>query len=423
MSRSAKTPSLHGAQRTVCSGLRVVASEAVELLDSLHRVIRRDTVSRRDYPSADCAARDGYCIRAAATAGASARNPAVLRLRGTIRSGDAPGTGIAGEDCMLIMTGGTLPAGADAVVPVEQVGVEAGYVRVPCPIEMGSHIRKTGEAVKAGETVAGQGDFVSPGLLGLLGAVGVRKLRVSRRVRMGIVTTGNEMVEAGGRPRSWQVHDSNSVMLAGLGRELGCQAVRLGIARDTQGEIVRLLRSAGACDLVLLTGGSSQGIMDLVPAALGNHGCRIIMRGIRLRPGRHVVFARKGRQIFFGLPGRPGGCFGLFHVLVKPAIMAMMGCRAPVPVGLKATWGGGLIESPPVDTLLAARMGSGRRVLPAGGSGCGDLAAIARADCLVLLKAGARPVRRGDTLSVFPVAPPWSCSGRSGEGGTSILQH
>lgn len=406
MSRPTHKPSLAKAQSIVCAGLKVVGSESTDLPRSLHRVIRRDVVSRRAYPSADCAARDGYCFQAAATRLASAGQPAVLLLRATIRSGDRPRIRIGRDQCVRIMTGGVLPDGADAVIPLEEAQAEGEHVRVRRFVKPGTHIRKAGEVARAGETVAGKGEFVSPGLLGLLAVVGIRRARVSRRVRIGIVSTGNEVVGAGGSPRSWQIHDSNSLMLAGLGEELGTEVVNLGIAGDTQDEIEARLRTGKACDLVILTGGSSTGISDLVPAALESHGCRLLIRGINLRPGKHVVFARKGAKVYFGLPGRPGGCFGLFHLLVKPAIMAMMGCRSPIPAALRAVWDGRATERPPVDTLLGACLGPGSGVRPASDAGSGDLGAVARSNSLVLLRAGTGLLRKGDVLEAFPVRLP-----------------
>ena len=304
------------------------------------------------------------------------------------------------------MTGGVLPRGGDAVIPAEEARVEGEHVKVRRLVEPGTHVRRAGEVVGTGEIVAGRGDFVGPGLLGLLAAVGIRRARVSRRVRIGIISTGNEMVGAGVCPRSWQIHDSNSVMLAGLGQELGCEVVSLGIAKDTEEDIGGHLRSGKACDVVILTGGSSIGISDLVPAALENHGCRIPIRGIRLRPGKHLVFARKGSKVFFGLPGRPGGCFGLFHLLVKPAIMAMMGSAKPIPAALRAVWDGGTTERPAVDTLIAAHLGPGSRVRPVSDAGSGDLAAVARANSVALLRAGTGLLRKADVLKVFPVRLP-----------------
>ncbi len=296
-----------------------------------------------------------------------------------------------------------MPGGCDAVIPAEEAWVEGGHVKVRRLVEPGTHVRRAGEVVRAGEIVAGRGDFVGPGLLGLLAAVGIRRARVSRRVRIGIISTGNEMVDADVRPHSWQIHDSNSVMLAGLGEELGSEVVSLGIAKDTGEDIAGHLRAGKACDVVILTGGSSIGISDLVPAALKNHGCRILIRGIRLRPGKHVVFARKGSKVFFGFPGRPGGCFGLFHLLVKPAIMAMMGSAKPIPAALTAVWDGGATQRPAVDTLIAAHLGSGSRVRPVSDAGSGDLAAVARSNSLVLLRAGTDLLRKGDVLEVIPV--------------------
>jgi molybdopterin molybdotransferase len=413
MSIRTRKPSLARAQGIVCAGIKVVGSELIALPGCLHRVIRQDVVSRITYPSADVASRDGYCFRAAGTKRASARHPAALRLCGTVRSGERPGMKVGPRECVRIMTGAVLPEGADAVTPAEAVRPAGEWIRVPCTVRSGTHVRKAGTVAKRGDKVAAKGDLVRPGMLGLLGGLGVKKARVCRKVRMGIISTGDEMIGPDVNLRRWQVRDSNSMMLAGLGVELGTEVFNLGIAGDTKEEILRLLRSAKGCDLVVLTGGSSMGVSDFVPSALESHGCRVLIRGISLRPGTHLVFARKGRTVYFGLPGRPGGCFSLFHILVRPAILAMMGCAVPIPEALRAIWCGGAAERPEVDTLLEVYLGPDSRVSPVRSKGAGDLGALSRLNALALLRAGADPLKPGDAIEVFPVAWP---SGRAVRG-------
>lgn len=406
MSRRTCEPSLREAQAIVFAATKPVGSEWADLGDCLHRVVRQDIASRRAHPCSDSAARDGFCFRAAATGRASPRRPAILRIRATIRCGDRPRAAIGRGECARIMTGGILPPGADAVIPVEHALSGGEYIRVPYAVRAGTHVYRTGRIVKAGGRVASKGDYVGPGLLGLLAAVGVRKARISRRVRMGIVSTGDEVVEARRSQRDWQVYDSNSVMLMGLAQELEAEVLNLGIAKDTGADIEASLRAGESCDIVIMTGGSSMGISDHVPATLRRYGCRVLIRGMRLRPGKHVTFARKGSRVFFGLPGRPGGCFGLFHLLVRPALMAMMGCARPAPVALRGTWAGGAMERPRIDTLFAAHLGPRSEIRPVSDTSTGDLGALARSNSLVLIRTGRDSLRKGDILEVFPVRLP-----------------
>jgi molybdopterin molybdotransferase len=299
-----------------------------------------------------------------------------------------------------------LPEGADAVIPFEEAQGDGEHLSIPYPVRPGTYVRKRGEIVKAGGTVAWKGDLATPGLVGMLAALGIRKARVSRRVRVGIASTGNEVVGRGRSPGVWQIHDSNSLMLAALAQDLGAAVVSLGIAGDSDDDIECRLRAGEKCDIVILTGGSSEGASDLVPGALTKHSCRLLIRGVNLRPGKHVVFAKKGRRVFFGLPGRPGGCFGLFHLLVRPALLAMMGCAVPVPAALRAVWCGGMLKRPQADTVIPARLGTGSEVRPVGDRGTGDLGTVARSNCLVVIEAGKDPLRKGDLLKAFPVRLP-----------------
>jgi molybdopterin molybdotransferase len=298
-----------------------------------------------------------------------------------------------------------LPIGADTVIPKEEALFRNGHLVLTHPLEPGGHIRRAASVIRAGKTVAESGEFLSPALTGLLAAAGIPKVRVARKVKAGVVSTGDEIVDLATRARPWQAHNSNKVMIAGQVREIGSEVEDLGICSDSLGDIVDCLRSAEGCDVIVLTGGSSMGRRDLVGQALEVLGCRILLKGIRLRPGKHVIFARKGRRVFFGLPGTPAGCFVLFHMLVRPAILGMMGSTRSDPVRHKALWEAGPTERPAVDTLLAVSLGGTTGVRPVSTTRCGDLAGLARADAVVLLKAGAGRVRKGDKVDVFPLCP------------------
>jgi molybdopterin molybdotransferase len=395
--------SLAQAQALVRGEAPLVGTESIDLTAGLHRIIRQDLISRRAYPAADVAERDGFCFPAAATLGASRKHPAVFDLRGSLNAGDRPALETAGGDCVRIMTGAVLPEGADTVLAGEDALVRNGCLVILQPMKSGTHVRRAGSAIRVGDKVAAVGDVLSTGRMGLLAACGIRRVRVARRVRIGMIPTGDEIVDAGTHARPWQVYSSNAMVLSGQAGELGAEVFDLGIAADRRGEIVDRLGAGRRCDIIVLTGGSSTGSCDLVLDALETYGCRILTRGIQLRPGRHMILARRGRQVLFGLPGRPAGCFALFHVLVRPAVLAMMGSADYLPMRIRAVWGGGTGERPAIDTLVAARLDGNGIVRPDGDTRCGDLPGLARANALAHIRSGRGLLKRGERVDVYPV--------------------
>jgi molybdopterin molybdotransferase len=402
MQQVKRGPSLPRAQVVVLANVPPVGTEAIDLEKGLGRILRRDVYSARDCPGAHVARRDGFCLAASATRNASRVHPAVFQLQGSLGAGRRPGTLVGKGRCFRIMTGAMLPEGADVVIPSEDCRFHDGRVTIECAVKPGAGVLETGGVCQAGERLARTGERLDSAVMGLLAGAGVRKVVVGRRPRMGLVSTGDELVEAG-RAAPWQAYNSNAVMLAGLAQEAGADVVNLGICPDRVEDIIRCVDSSKACDVVVLTGGSSTGMYDLVPDGLEASKCRILLRGMRLRPGGHALFARKGRRVLFGLPGRPAGSFALFHVLVKPALLAMMGCTRPLPAQVRAVWGGGRVARPAVDTLVPSRVVGNTKVRPVRRAPGGELGKLARADSLALLKSGPGAVERGGPLEVFRI--------------------
>jgi molybdenum cofactor synthesis domain-containing protein len=402
MSGTERNLSLPRAQVLICRETPLVGIQSALLKDCLHRIIRGDIVSRRDYPAADVAERDGFCLPASRTRGATNECPAFIDLEGSLNAGEKPKAGRRGST-FRIMTGAVLPGEGYAVIPSEEARVRKGLLVISRPVKPGAHVAKAGSVVKAGQRLARAGDVLNPPLMGLLAAAGVKRLKVARKVRIGVLATGDEIVDMESRAKPWQAYNSNAVMLSGQVEALGAEVIRLGISDDTTGGIADRLRSARRCDVVVVTGGSSSGARDMVLSALESQGCRILLKGIRLRPGLGVIFARRGRQVLFGLPGRPAGCFVLFHLLVAPVVRSMMGSAEPMPSRIRGIWKAGRVKRPGVDTLVGSMVKGGSEVRPIGDLGDLDLALIARSNALVLVKSGRGLLSRGEPVEVFPI--------------------
>ncbi len=303
--------------------------EEVALAASLGRRLARDYDSPTPWPTTDRSAMDGFALRAGHSG-----QPAGTEL-------DVVGEALAGHpfagevgpgQAVRIMTGAVVPAGADAVVPVEHTSGYAGARAVLRQgVRQGDHVRRRGSEVAPGERLLAAGQRVRSAEIGVLAVLGVARVEVYRRPVVAIVSTGDEVVPIEREPAPHQVRDSNSFALAAQVEESGGEASRLGIAPDARAPLSALLeRALAAADVVLTIGGVSAGTHDLVHECLRELGVEGVFHGIALKPGKPTFFGvrRGGRGTFvFGLPGNPASCYTVFDLLVRPLLARL--CGAP----------------------------------------------------------------------------------------------
>ncbi|TAM57536.1 molybdopterin-guanine dinucleotide biosynthesis protein B [bacterium] len=315
------------AQRLVLESLAVLPSEDVPLDAASARVLATDVTAERDYWPFARAAMDGIAVRAADLAGATPERPVRLLLDGAAYCGDAPSSGPSAGCAARIATGAPLPTGCDAVVPNECVQWDGDSVAVLRPVASAKHVFPAGEDARAGETVLRAGSRLSGAQIGLLAALGHVRVAVVRRPRVAIVACGDELVPAGTGLTPGKVHDSNTPALAAELRALGADVVRLGIAPDDPLRLEQLLRRARTADAVITCGGLSVGERDFARAALRNVGVTLVFAGVSMKPGHPASFGLwEGRPVF-ALPGTPSACRVAFEVLVRPAILTLLGDR------------------------------------------------------------------------------------------------
>ncbi|HUJ10009.1 MAG TPA: gephyrin-like molybdotransferase Glp [Verrucomicrobiae bacterium] len=299
----------------------------LSLPESAECVLAADITSPMDLPLWDNSAVDGYALRCADVAGASENNPIHLRVIGEIPAGTAPGAEVLPQTCVRIFTGAPLPTGADAVVMQEDTKPHhEGYIAVLESADPGENVRRAGADVTKGEVVLRAGTLAGPAQLGLAAAIGLAKLAVRPRPRVGILVTGAEIVEPATQLRAGQIHDSNSYVLTALVRRAGCEAVDLGIADDTFEDLhEKIDYGLSECDAVITVGGVSVGEHDLVKQVLGELGCEQKFWKVAMRPGKPFVFGIRGDRFVFGLPGNPVSAAVTFLVLVRPALLKLRG--------------------------------------------------------------------------------------------------
>lgn len=308
--------------------LPVSEIEMLEVKDTLNRVVAQDIPSAIDVPSADNSAMDGYAVR---SADLDHNTMYELPVSQRIAAG-ACGSALQPGTAARIFTGASLPCGADAVVMQERCSVQPnGHVRIAGPVTPGDNVRRAGEDIRCGSVVLKKGTRLRAQEMGLAAATGVAGLPVFRRVRVALLSSGNELVMPGDSLRPGQCFNSNHSVLTGLLSGLGCEIVNGGWMPDEPDATRRALKQAAQeSDLVLTSGGVSVGEEDHVRLAVEELGHLDLWR-VAIKPGKPIAFGRIGAAAFIGLPGNPVSAFVTFCLFVRPFILRLQGMTAVTP--------------------------------------------------------------------------------------------
>ena len=280
--------------------------------ESLGRVLAEPAAAAVDVPNTDRAAMDGYAVRSRDCTGASS-----LRCVGRLAAGMAPQGRIDAGECLEIATGATLPAGADAVVPVERCG-RRGVVAVRGEVRAGEHVVRRGQDLERGKVVVAAGARVTPARLAGLVAAGVERVRAWQRPRVLVVPTGDEIVPAGARLAPGQVYDSNAAFLRALLAEAGAVVEQRPALADEAAEVRAFLQECTA-DIVVTIGGTSVGRRDLIADVAATSG-EVLVHGVAVKPGKPLLVARLQERLLIGLPGFPTTCMLLAYALLRPLV-------------------------------------------------------------------------------------------------------
>ena len=383
---------LEDAQRRVLAGCPPLHPRAVPLDTALGLITSVPLGAEEDVPSFSNTAMDGFAVRAADTASA----PVTLRVAGTLPAGADPSTvRVEPGTAVRIMTGAALPEGADAIVMVELTRSDDGgaTVVIEKPASVGDHVRPPGEDIAAGQEVFPERTELGAGHLGVLASIGYVNVPVFPRPRVGVLSTGDELVDGSGALRPGQIRDSNRHTLLALVRRAGCEPVDLGLAPDDEATITAVIEKGVAeCDALVTSGGVSVGDFDYVKAVLDRIG-RMQWMQVAIKPAKPLAFGVVGDTPVFGLPGNPVSSMVSFELFARPALRQMMGhtslFRAPVP----AVVDDALRRQPDGKTHFArvvATMGDDGRyhVRSSGGQASHLLRAMALANALAVLPDG-----------------------------------
>jgi molybdopterin molybdotransferase len=394
MGEGMQRPGVDEALSIIRASLEPLGAEEIATGDAFGRVTAAPLCARRDVPAFQMSAMDGFALNSADTRRASDAAPAMLTLAQPIYAGGWPAPLAAGS-AAPIATGAPVPEGADAVLVRERAEVASGRLLVREAINPGRNVRRTGEDMTAGREVLGAGIWLAPHAVGALAAFGIDRLDVRRTPRIGLISTGSELSGIGEASGSAGLVDSNAPTIAACAQALGLPSAFLGRAVDEAAAIDLLLDSSGGCDLVISTGGVSAGDLDLVRDRLKARGAHILFHGVRMRPGKPILFARlaDGRP-YFGLPGNPVAALVGFRFFVMAALRRMLGLATEQGEAVSCN------AAPRAGTTLILR---GRRTADPGRIDCAldqrshVLSSMLQADCWVRLGEG------GGTAEAFPI--------------------
>jgi molybdopterin molybdotransferase len=371
----------------------------VQVWDALGLVLAQEVKTDREYPPFDRSTRDGYAVRSKEISPGAA-----LKCVGEIKAGDTVREALAAGTCVQIMTGAAVPAEADAVVMIEHTQREGDLVRFARAAQRGQNIVPRGSEARAGQTILTPGTRLGFAELALAAQVGAVELQCAKRPRVAILSTGDEVVLIDQHPGEFQIRNSNSVSLAAQVRIAGGEPVVLGNAADRVEDLGEKMERGLKEDALVLTGGVSMGKYDLVESVLKAMGAEFFFDAVAIRPGKPAVFGVCQGKPVFGLPGNPVSTMVTFELFVAPAIDLLSGSEArPLPL-VEARLAESLNERPGLTHFLPARIewrGAAPEVKALKWQGSGDIIALGKANCFLVVPAEKEKIAAGEAVSVL----------------------
>lgn len=378
---------------------------SVPLAESLGRVLAEDIRSREDVPGFDRSTMDGYAVHAQDTFGATEALPAMLKPVGTVHMGQVPAFSLNKGECAYIPTGGELPQGADGVVMVEYTeNLNDGFLYVQSSIAPGANVIYRGDDVKEGQLLMKQGQVIRPQEVGALAALGVPLAPVYERLRVGILSTGDELVEVSAPQTGSVVRDVNTYVLSAGLSAIGAEPVRYGITKDDHASLTAALSIAlRECDAVLISGGSSVGTADMTRRIIDEAGRPgVFLHGVAVKPGKPTIVGDIGGKPVFGLPGHPVSAYFIFRIFAAPILQRMMGVIREQPREAFAIMGRNVPSNHGRQEYLPVALTEedGRKVALPVASKSGLITTLVGADGFVCIPRDAEGLMRGQHVTV-----------------------
>ena len=387
--------SIEEAQGLILERVIPPEAETVPLHDAAGRITAEAAASRVDLPPFDSSAMDGFAVRSEDTPG---RLPIVDR----IAAGRPAARGLDVGEAMAIATGGAVPPGADAVIPIEDVVERDNEVEIDEHVASGANIRPRGGDLRFGQTVVEAGVRLGPARLGALAAAGVAEILCSRRPRAAVLSTGTELRRPGEELEPGQIYEANGTILAAQLGSAGAVAERLEAVEDDEAAHREALEAGLRSDVLVTSGGVSVGPHDLVRSVGRELGIEEVLWGVAVKPGKPLWFGVRDRTLVFGLPGNPVSTLVCFELFVRPAVLALQGLADPLPRFEPGRLAAAVRPNPARTELARARssvVDGGVELDVLRGQESHMIAAAAGADALVLVPAGTDELPAGSGVS------------------------
>jgi len=396
------------AKRVIAEQLKpeAIGAEEILLLDAYNRVLKENVVSSLDIPPFSRSTVDGFAVQAEATFGAEENHPVRLSVCGVVSIGELPKIRIGKGEAAEIVTGAPVPAGADAVVKMEDTDRKDGELRVYRAVTKDGNVMKKGSDIRRGETVLEAGQVLGASEIGVLAALGLTTAKVFTIPVVAVLSTGGEVTEPGRELPAGKIYDINAYSLCTAVRESGGKPLYLGVVPDDEAELRRALNNAlVSADMVLTSGGVSVGPHDLTPQILNSLGKPgVFVNGIAVKPGKPTTVARVGKKPVFALPGHPTSALLQFHLLARPVVQVMSGRTATEVKSVRALAAARMFSAKGRRTFIMVKLKRGLSkgfvAEPVETGASGAITTLAKADGFVEVPANQQFIDAGEEVSV-----------------------
>jgi molybdopterin molybdotransferase len=374
-------------------------AESIKLIDSLNRVLAVDLVSPINVPNYDNSAMDGFGFNIS-----SLKNTKKLRVKDTVLAGKPIKSSLKNGEAIKIMTGGKIPKGVNTVIPIELVKYkdnEITFIEMP---KIGANIRKCGEDIKQKDIVLKKGTLLYPAELGLIASLGLYKIKVFKKLKVGFFSTGDEIVKVGAKIKSGQVYNSNHFTIYSMLSRLNIESIDLGLIPDSKVIIKNtLLKAAKKSDVIITTGGVSVGEADYMKEVLKEVG-QVLFWKLSIKPGRPMAYGKINKTDFFGLPGNPVSAMVTFYQIVQGALKIRMGLKIndAIPL-LKVECVESIFKRPGRTEFQRGRLFQSNgvwKVKTTGHQGSGILSSMSKANCFIVLSADKAGIKAGEIVDI-----------------------
>jgi len=372
-------------------------TERVSLVHANGRVAAAGVQSTRDVPPFTRAGMDGFAVRAEDTFGASRYEPKTLRVIEKVYTGMVPTVAVEPGTATEIATGAPMPAGADAVVMVEETERAEGDVRVLTPVYPRQNVGRQGADIVVGQTVIARGDVLNPSRIGAIAALGVGDVEVFAKPVVAILSTGNEIADPGQELKPGQIYDINKFTLSTIIQEHGGVPAPFATAQDTISALEHAIDECASCDVLVFSGGSSVGERDLILDVIGRKG-EILFHGIAVKPGKPTVFGTINGKPMFGMPGYPTSCLSNAYMLLVPALREIARLKPRHLATVSLPLGQRIVSTTGRHQFYTVRIVGGQ-AMPAF-KASGDITSMSQADGYIEIPAQTDIVEKGETVEV-----------------------